>query len=191
MKLSIKTFLTLSLLFFTVDILSAKKIDNSRIKMLNGEYAKLSDFHSDGPLIINFWTTWWPFCERQLAYLDQLNTNFKDAGLSVLAVNVNKPNILKQVRPYINKRKYKFPVSVDPRSKLAKKLGEIGYPALYIVDKDGTIIYKSSGYEEGKEDEYLEKLTDYFNGEGIVYQNFEYEKSKIVETKEGRVIIDF
>ena len=35
-----------------------KKIDDSRIKMLNGEYAKLSDFHSDGPLIINFWTTW-------------------------------------------------------------------------------------------------------------------------------------
>ena len=58
MKLSIKTFLTLSLLFFSVDILSAKKIDNTRIKMLNGEYAKLSDFHSDGPLIINFWTTW-------------------------------------------------------------------------------------------------------------------------------------
>ena len=58
MKLSINTFLTLSLLFFSVDILSAKKIDNTRIKMLNGEYAKLSDFHSDGPLIINFWTTW-------------------------------------------------------------------------------------------------------------------------------------
>ncbi len=108
-----------------------------------------------------------------------------------MAVNVNKPNILKQVRPYINKRKYKFPVSVDPRSKLAKKLGVIGYPALYIVDEDGTIIYKSSGYEEGKEDEYLEKLTDYFKGEGIVYQNFEYEKSNIVETKEGRVTIDF
>ena len=191
MKLLIKTLIALSLLFFSVEILLAKKIDNSRIKMLNGEYAKLSDFHSDGPLIINFWTTWWPFCERQLAYLDQLNSNFKDAGLSVLAVNVNKPNILKQVRPYINKRKYKFPVSVDPRSKLAKKLGVIGYPALYIVDKDGTIIYKSSGYEEGKEDEYLEKLNDYFKGEGIVYQNFEYEKSKIVETKEGRVIIDF
>ena len=108
-----------------------------------------------------------------------------------MAVNVNKPNVLKQVRPYINKRKYKFPVSVDPRSKLAKKLGVIGYPALYLVDKDGTILYKSSGYEEGKENEYLEKLTDYFNVEGIVYQNFEYKKSKIVETKEGRVTIDF
>ena len=67
----------------------------------------------------------------------------------------------------------------------------LGYPALYIVDKDGTIIYKSSGYEEGKEDEYLEKLIDYFNVEGIVYKSFEYEKSKIVETKEGQVTIDF
>ncbi len=191
MKFLIKTLLALSLLFFSVEILLAKKIDNSRIKMLNGEYAKLSDFHSDGPLIINFWTTWWPFCERQLAYLDQLNSNFKDTGLSVLAVNVNKPNILKQVRPYINKRKYKFPVSVDPRSKLAKKLGVIGYPALYIVDKDGTILYKSSGYEEGKEDEYLERLIDYFNVEGIAYKNFEYEKSKIVGSKEGRVTVDF
>ena len=191
MKLLIKTLLALSLLFFSVEILLAKKIDNSRIKMLNGEYAKLSDFHSDGPLIINFWTTWWPFCERQLAYLDQLNSNFKDTGLSVLAVNVNKPNILKQVRPYINKRKYKFPVSVDPRSKLAKKLGVIGYPALYIVDRDGTILYKSSGYEEGKEDEYLERLIDYFNVEGIAYKDFEYEKSKIVGSKEGRVTVDF
>ena len=191
MKLLIKTLLTLSLLSFSIENLLAKKIDNSRIKMLNGEYAKLSDFYSDGPLIINFWTTWWPFCERQLAYLDQLNSNFKDKGLSVLAVNVNKPNILKQVRPYINKRKYKFQVSVDPRSKLAKKLGVIGYPALYIVNKDGTILYKSSGYEEGKEDEYLERLIDYFNSEGITYQDFEYEKSKIVDSKEGRVTIDF
>ena len=58
MKLLIKTLLALSLLFFSVEILLAKKIDNSRIKMLNGEYAKLSDFHSEGPLIINFWTTW-------------------------------------------------------------------------------------------------------------------------------------
>ena len=58
MKLLIKTLLALSLQFFSVEILLAKKIDNSRIKMLNGEYAKLSDFHSDGPLIINFWTTW-------------------------------------------------------------------------------------------------------------------------------------
>ena len=34
------------------------QLPDSRIKMLNGEYAKLSDFNEDGPVIINFWTTW-------------------------------------------------------------------------------------------------------------------------------------
>ena len=38
--------------------LEGKKITNSRIRMVDGDYAKLSDFHSNGPLIINFWTTW-------------------------------------------------------------------------------------------------------------------------------------
>ena len=38
--------------------LKDNKIPNSRIKMLNGEYAKLSDFNQDGPMIVNFWTTW-------------------------------------------------------------------------------------------------------------------------------------
>ena len=34
------------------------QIPDSKIKMLNGEYAKLSDFNEDGPMRINFWTTW-------------------------------------------------------------------------------------------------------------------------------------
>ena len=49
---------TLLVLFFITNALHAKKIVDSRIKMLNGEYAILSDFNSSGPLIINFWTTW-------------------------------------------------------------------------------------------------------------------------------------
>ncbi len=48
----------LILQLFASETLVAKKIDNTRIKMLNGEYAKLSDFNSNGPMIINFWTTW-------------------------------------------------------------------------------------------------------------------------------------
>ncbi len=57
-----KKIVTALLLFsFSINLansLEDNKVSNSRIKMLNGEYAKLSDFHSDGPLIINFWTTW-------------------------------------------------------------------------------------------------------------------------------------
>ena len=166
------------------------QVPNSKIKMLNGEYAKLSDFNEDGPVIINFWTTWWPFCERQLAYLDQLNSNFSEAGLKVLAVNANKPQILNQVRPYINKRKYRFDVSVDPRGKLAKQFGVKGFPALYLVDKDGTIIHKSAGYEDGQENSYLEELTKYLESKNIKYADFQYEK-QLSSKKDAGIDIDF
>lgn len=55
-----KIFLQLILFyyFFSPSILYGKKIGDSRIRMVDGEYARLSDFHSDGPMIINFWTTW-------------------------------------------------------------------------------------------------------------------------------------
>jgi len=166
------------------------QLPDSRIKMLNGEYAKLSDFNEDGPVIINFWTTWWPFCERQLAYLDQLNSNFSEAGLKVLAVNVNKPQILNQVRPYINKRKYRFDVSVDPRGKLAKQFGVKGFPSLYLVDKDGTIIHESAGYEDGQENSYLEELTKYLESKNIKYADFQYEK-QLSSKKDAGIDIDF
>ncbi len=158
--------------------------------MLNGEYAKLLDFNTDGPLIVNFWTTWWPFCERQLAYLDQLNENFRNTGLQVLTVNTNKPNILNQVRPYINKRKYKFPVSVDPRSKLAKQFGVLGFPTLFLIDKNGNIIHKSSGYEDGQEEVYLEKLVEYLESENIEYDDFKYVK-QTAGKKDSNINIDF
>ena len=174
----------------TVSLLNAKTIEDSRIKMLNGEYAKILDFNSDGPMIINFWTTWWPFCERQLAYLDQLNESFENAGLQVLTVNANKPNILNQVRPYINKRKYKFPVSVDPRSKLAKKFGVKGYPTFFLVDKNGEIIHRSAGYEDGLEDIYLEELVKYLESEDIKFDDFDYEK-KLSTQKDVTINIDF
>ena len=57
-----KKIVTALLLFsFSINLansLEDSKVSNSRIKMLNGKYAKLSNYYEDGPLIINFWTTW-------------------------------------------------------------------------------------------------------------------------------------
>ncbi len=35
-----------------------EKLPNARLKMLDGEYAQLSDFNNNGLTFINFWTTW-------------------------------------------------------------------------------------------------------------------------------------
>ena len=58
MKKIVTAFL---LFYFSINLASSlegSKVSNSRIKMLNGKYAKLSKYYEDGPVIINFWTTW-------------------------------------------------------------------------------------------------------------------------------------
>ena len=40
------------------ETIEGSKMKNNRIKMLNGKYAKLYDFNEEGPMIVNFWTTW-------------------------------------------------------------------------------------------------------------------------------------
>ena len=58
MKKIVTAFLLFSISICLADSKEGSKIPKSRIKMLNGNYAKLSNYHSEGPAIINFWTTW-------------------------------------------------------------------------------------------------------------------------------------
>ena len=76
------------------DTIVGTKIKNSRMKMLNGTNAKLHDYKTDGPLIINFWTTWCMVCNKQNEYLNQMNEHFNKVGVSVLGVNINAPDNL-------------------------------------------------------------------------------------------------
>ncbi len=80
-------------------------------------------------------------------------------------------------------------MSVDPSAKLAKKLGVLGYPTLFIVGKDGTIVHKSSGYQDGMENEYLQELLKYLDSENIKYADFEYKRQ--VDDKRDNNYIDF
>ena len=126
----------------------------------------------------------------QAAYLNQLSENFSSTGLKVLGVNLNSPSIINQVRPWINKRKINFDISVDPKEKLAKTFGVDGLPTLFFIDKDGNIIYETVGFGDGYEIIYLEALTKYLDSENISYQDFEYQKENKIK-KDVTMEIDF
>jgi hypothetical protein len=60
---------------------------------------------------------------------------------------------------------------------------------LYLVDKNGKVIYKSSGYSDGIEEEYLEKLKEYLTSENISFNDFKYKK--MLDSKKEAINIDF
>ena len=69
-------------------------------------------------------------------------------------------------------------------------MGVLGYPTLFIVGKDGTILHKSNGYKEGLENEYLEELLKYLDSQNINYGDFEFER-QLEEKNDASVTVDF
>tara|TARA_B100001250_G_C19795078_1_gene788330 strand:+ start:844 stop:1227 length:384 start_codon:yes stop_codon:yes gene_type:complete len=126
----------------------------------------------------------------QAAYLNQISENFGDIGLKVLGVNINSPSIINQVRPWTNKRKINFDISLDPSKKLADQFNVRGLPTLFLIDKNGTILKEFSGFTNGYEEDYLKEIRKYLDSENITYGNFEFEKHNKIR-KDVSIDIDF
>ena len=126
----------------------------------------------------------------QAAYLNQISDNFGDIGLRILGVNINSPSIINQVRPWTNKRKINFDISLDPSKKLADQFNVRGLPTLFLIDKNGTILKEFSGFTNGYEEDYLKEIRKYLDSENITYGDFEFEKHNKIR-KDVSIDIDF
>ena len=185
-----KTTFILAIFSFQIllsDAIIGNRIKNSRMKMLNGTNAKLHDFKNNGPLIINFWTTWCMVCNKQNEYLNQINDHFSNIGVNVLGVNINAPDIVNKVKPHVEKKNINYNVAIDPRSKIAKNFNVEAVPTLFFIDSDGTILNKIVGYSDGTENEILDVLTNYLNDQDIPYEKFEY---NIINKKSNNIEIE-
>ena len=125
----------------------------------------------------------------QAAYLNQLSENYKDTGLKVLGVNINSPKIINQVRPWANKRKVNFDISLDPDSRLAESFKVTGLPTTFLVDKNGKVLNQFRGYVDGYEDNYRDAIEKHLDSQNIIYKNFEFEKQ--AKEKKSFIEIDF
>ena len=126
----------------------------------------------------------------QAAYLNQISENFIDAGLKVLGVNINSPSIINQVRPWTNKRKINFDISLDPSKKIADQFNVRGLPTLFLIDKNGIILKEFSGFASGYEDDYLKVIKKYLDDENISYKDFKFEKQTKTR-KDVSIDVDF
>jgi thiol-disulfide isomerase/thioredoxin len=111
-------------------------------------------------VIVNIWATWCPPCVAETPSLDKLYKMFKDEGLELLAVSVDK-NGKKVVEPFIKKKDLSFPVLLDPEGRVAGLYRTTGVPESFIVRKDGTLDNKIEGainWTSPKVIEYFQKL---------------------------------
>jgi thiol-disulfide isomerase/thioredoxin len=88
-------------------------------------------------VLLEFWTTWCPYCRREEEMIDEIDKEFSPKGLVVLAIDVGESK--KMVKQYLqdNPRSCKIVLMQD--TNLAAMYEAKSYPIYVVIDRDGNI----------------------------------------------------
>ena len=152
-----KKFSIISLLvLMTIGWAGINHLPNMKFKDLKNKKQSLSQYYSDGPILLNFWNLACEPCKKEMKELDKLHLKYEKQGFDVVSINIDNTRSMSKVKSYVNSQKYAFPVLSDPRAELFRKMGGKVMPFVIIADSTGEIKSRHVGYNPGDEKE-LEK----------------------------------
>ena len=126
------------------------------LEALDGREVSLSDFQGK-VVLINFWATWCAPCRAEIPDLQAAYETHQGAGFVVLGVNVEESRAA--VEPFVAEFGMTYPVLFDETGQLLKQYRAIGLPMSILVDEEGLIQARHTGYlTEGQLEDYLERV---------------------------------
>lgn len=138
----------------------ANSIPEIDLKTLQGNEVDLTEKIDDGKYtIIAFWATWCKPCKKELSNLNYLMPEWKEQfDVELMAISLDNAQTSRKVKSYVNGKGWQFDVLLDPNNKTKRKLNFSAVPYSIMINKDGKIIYKHSGYRSGDEYAIEDKL---------------------------------
>ena len=121
----------------------AKRQDiNFTLTDLNGKSWTLKDLKGQ-VVMVNFWATWCPPCQKEMPDLEALYNQYKDAGFVILAISQDDETDEAKVAPFIAEHKVTYPIFLDPTAKMGKLFEVNGIPKSFVYDRNGKLVAQS------------------------------------------------
>jgi peroxiredoxin len=127
-------------------------------------FVGISNWLNSGPLsiadlrgkvvLVDFWTYGCINCTRTLPHVRRLYDTYQDRGLVVVGVHTPEfpfEKVTSNVQTAIKRHGIKYPVAQDNEYATWKAYHNQYWPAQYIIDRNGTIVFEHAG--EGQYDE--------------------------------------
>ncbi len=123
------------------------------VKDLQGKEIDLKSFSQQQKVTIYaFWATWCSPCKKELDNINDLLGEWKDLyDVQLVGVSIDDSRNSAKVKPYVDGKGWKFPVVIDLNNDSRRLLNVPNVPYTLVTDKDGNVVYKHSGYQEGDE----------------------------------------
>jgi len=117
---------------------SLKDMENSKISL--SETLK----NSDAVMLV-----FWSYCcsKDDIPIINDLYSNFKNKGLEVLTISLDKGSNITKIKSYMKYKKYDFKLLFDKDGKVYRKYGgRMTKPVVIIINNEGNIVFKHQGH---------------------------------------------
>ena len=141
--------------------MAQKALPNVEVKDMDGNAVNIQSTLDDGvPVILSFWYT---TCKPCLQELGAVNDAFPDwieeAEFKVVAVSTDDSRSSAKVKPMVNGRGWTdFTILLDENGDLKRAMNVQTQPTVFILDKDGNVVYTHTGYTPGSEEELFDQI---------------------------------
>ena len=135
-----------------VELKEGQQAPGFTLLTLDGGRASLTD-HRDKLVVLNFWATWCQPCTVEMPSLEALWQRYRDRGLIVVGVSVDRGAPKALLEPYVRTLKLTFPILLDPDSKTSDRWRVTALPATFLVRPGGEVAGMAMGAREWNSDE--------------------------------------
>lgn len=150
------------LVLFALLAVSAAKaqLPHMELNDIDGNKVQIDTIGTHGqPVIIDFFATWCKPCNRELSAISEVYKEWQEeTGMRLVAVSIDQAQNIHKVKPLVDENGWEYEVLLDPNSDLKRAFGIQMIPYVLIIDGNGKIIYRHSGYTDGAEEELIETI---------------------------------
>ena len=151
-----KKIITILLLLTTAACAQTKKQKEASLKYIDFELPilnstesfKLSNIIGKKLILLNFWTTWCPYCVKEIPDLKALYEKYNEKGLEIVAINIGEPQ--QEVSKFVKAKEVGYMIVLDKKGQVARNYGVRGIPTNFLVGINGEIIFAGHSLPEEK-----------------------------------------
>jgi len=109
-------------------------------------------------VLLNFWTSPCNVCRKQVAKLDDLAARYAGDGLVVLGINLDGNK--RRTADAVQALNVSYPILLDNLKNVSRSYQVDKMPVTVLIDRQGTVRYVATGFQQGSEKLYTDKLRE-------------------------------
>ena len=107
---------------------------------------------------VDFWASWCIPCRKSFPWMNELHKKYKDQGLEVVAVNLDKSR--EPIDDFLAKTPADFTIAYDPSGGTATNYKVSGMPSTYLIDRNGLLQLSHIGFRDKDKVEMESKIKE-------------------------------